>query len=213
MKTDAFVTLLATGEVEAIRPGVLGRYACGAGLGALFTTLLTVNLLGIRPDLSSAIHLPMFWVKLGWVASLAITTLVACMRLSQPGRQLGWTPRALLTPMLALWALAAISLFLALPSTRNELFFGRTWSICPFRIAALSVPVFIGSFWALHGMAPTRLRLAGAAAGLLSGAIAAFIYALHCPEMAAPFLGVWYPIGMVIPTTLGALLGTRLLHW
>lgn len=26
--------------------------------------------------------------------------------------------------------------------------------------------------------------------GLLSGAIGALVYALHCPEMAAPFLGV-----------------------
>jgi hypothetical protein len=36
---------------------------------------------------------------------------------------------------------------------------------------------------------------------------------VHCPEMAAPFLGFWYILGMLIPTAVGALLGNRLLRW
>ena len=64
-----------------------------------------------------------------------------------------------------------------------------------------------------EGLAPTRLRLAGAAAGLLSGAVGALVYSLHCPELAAPFLGFWYLLGMLIPTAAGALLGPRLLRW
>ena len=65
----------------------------------------------------------------------------------------------------------------------------------------------------MKGLAPTRLALAGAAAGLLAGAGGALIYALHCPEMAAPFLAIWYLLGMLIPTAVGALLGPRLLRW
>jgi hypothetical protein len=62
-------------------------------------------------------------------------------------------------------------------------------------------------------MAPTRLRIAGAAAGFAAGAAGALVYTLHCPEMAAPFLGIWYVLGMLIPTAVGAALGPSLLRW
>jgi Uncharacterized protein conserved in bacteria len=75
------------------------------------------------------------------------------------------------------------------------------------------VPTFIGVFWALRGLAPTRLRIAGAAGGLLAGATATLAYCLHCPEMGIPFWGVWYLLGMLLPTGLGAVLGPRLLRW
>jgi len=75
------------------------------------------------------------------------------------------------------------------------------------------VPVFAATLWAMKGLAPTRPALAGAAAGLLAGAMAALVYALHCPEMEAPFIGVWYVVGMLIPAAAGALLGPLVLRW
>jgi hypothetical protein len=39
------------------------------------------------------------------------------------------------------------------------------------------------------------------------------VYALHCPELAAPFLAIWYLLGMLIPTAIGAWLGPRPLRW
>jgi hypothetical protein len=90
---------------------------------------------------------------------------------------------------------------------------GRTWKYCLVGIPTLAVPVFVATLWAMKGLAPTRLSLAGAVAGLLSGAIAALVYALHCPEMEAPFLGVWYVAGMLIPAAAGALLGPLVLRW
>ena len=53
----------------------------------------------------------------------------------------------------------------------------------------------------------------GAAAGLLSGAAGAAVYALHCPEMSAPFLFVWNGLGMLGMAGLGAWLGPRVLRW
>ena len=76
-----------------------------------------------------------------------------------------------------------------------------------------AVPLFCALLWAMRGLAPTRPALAGAAAGWLSGAVAALTYALHCPELGAPFLGIWYPLGMLIPAAAGALIGVRLLRW
>jgi len=47
----------------------------------------------------------------------------------------------------------------------------------------------------------------------LAGALATLVYALHCPESAAPFMAVWYVLGIAIPTVAGALLGRRVLRW
>ena len=38
----------------------------------------------------------------------------------------------------------------------------------------------------------------------LAGALATLVYVLHCPESAAPFLAVWYVLGIALPTLLGA---------
>ena len=62
-------------------------------------------------------------------------------------------------------------------------------------------------------LAPTRLTLAGALAGLFAGGMGAFVYAFHCPETAAPFVALWYSAGILLTTALGALLGPRLLRW
>jgi hypothetical protein len=65
----------------------------------------------------------------------------------------------------------------------------------------------------MRSLAPTRLRLAGAAAGLLASSVATIVYCLHCPEMSPAFWGVWYAMGMVMPALIGAWLGPRLLRW
>jgi hypothetical protein len=55
--------------------------------------------------------------------------------------------------------------------------------------------------------------MAGAAAGFAAGAIAAAIYAWHCPDDSPLFLATWYTIGIAIVTGAGALLGRRWLRW
>jgi hypothetical protein len=213
MRTDELVTMLATGA-GAVRPNQAPRrYATAMGWGALGAALLMAPLLGLRPDLAAAILLPMFWVKLAFVACLAAASLFAALRLSLPGVRLAWVPGALAAPVLALWLLAAVALMRADAAQRAVLFFGDTWDVCPFLITMLSAPAFVAAIWAMKGLAPTRLRLAGAAAGLLAGAVGALVYCLHCPELAAPFVGFWYLLGMLIPTAVGALLGPRLLRW
>ena len=77
----------------------------------------------------------------------------------------------------------------------------------------VAAPLFLAFVWVLKDLAPTRLRCAGAGPGFAAGAIGALVYSLHCPELAAPFIGVWYLLGMPIPTAIGASLGPRLLRW
>ncbi len=205
--------MLASNAGAVTPHAVARRYAIAIPWGALGALLLMAALLGVRHDLGAAVLLPMFWVKVAFVACLAAASWAAVLRLSRPGVRLAWVPGALAAPVLTLWVLAAVVLIQAAPAERPRLFLGDTWESCPLLVAMLSAPVFAAVLWALKGLAPTRLRLAGAAAGLLSGAVGALVYCLHCPESGAPFIGFWYVLGMLVPTAAGALLGPRLLRW
>lgn len=214
MKTEELVSLLATGAGAVDTSWPARRFSLALGMGLLGAAVLMVSMLGVRADLTfDATEDAMFWVKFAFAALLAAGSVFAALRLSRPGAQLSRVPGLLAVPVLAMWALAAWVLISADPGRRAELVFGETWIVCPFGIALLSLPVFISVLWAMKGLAPTRLRLAGAAAGLVSGTLGALVYTLHCPEVAAPFIGVWYVLGMLIPAGVGALIGPHVLRW
>lgn len=213
MKTDDLIAMLArdAGAVQPDRGG--GRFALALAVTVPCSALLMLGTLGLNPALNRYVELPDFWMKVLFVFALAAVGLVVTRRLSRPGVRLGRAPLTLAVPVLAVWAIAAVTLARGDAAQRTEAFFGQTWAVCPLLIAMLSVPIFAETTWAMRGLAPTRLRLAGAAAGLLSGAAGALVYCLHCPELAAPFVGFWYLLGVLIPTGIGALLGKRLLQW
>jgi len=213
VKTEDLVTLLATGADPVAPHAARRRYAIALGLGALGAVAVMIALLGLRPDIAARALLPMFWVKLAFVAWLAAVGVVALTRVSRPGVALGWVPAGLALPVLGIWLLATVSLAGAESGQRSELLFGQTWSSCPLLVALHSLPVFVAVVWAMQGLAPTRLRLAGAAAGFASGSVGALAYSLHCPELSAPFVATWYLLGILIPLATGALLGPRLLRW
>jgi len=213
MNTDELARLLATGA-DGIDPRApVRRWALAVGAGVIAAAVLMVTWLGVRSSLVQDLGTPMFWVKFAFVAWLAVGGWVAALRLARPGARLARVPGPLAEPVLVMWLLAAIALVGADADRRGELLLGQTWSACPLNIAVLSLPIFAAALWAMKGFAPTRLRWAGAAAGLFAGAAGAVVYAFHCPELAAPFLGVWYVFGMLIPTALGALIGPRVLRW
>lgn len=213
MKTEDLITMLATGAGAVPAAAAVRRYALAIGWGMAGAALLLLTFLQVRDDLGQAALLPMFWVKVGFVVSLAAGSLFAALRLSRPGASLAGVLPAIGLPILGLWAIAAFALIEADPLERSKLFFGDTWKTCPWLIALLSLPVFVAVLRTMKDLAPTRPRLAGFAGGLLSGAVAAVVYCLHCPELGAPFVGFWYLLGMLIPATAGAGLGNSLLRW
>ena len=156
---------------------------------------------------------PIIVADAGPLIRLAAAGLLFSERLARPGETVGNTKWLAVLPVLAMWTFAIVVLFNAEPSTHAQLVFGNTWRRCPFNIALLSVPTFIAGVWALRGLAPTELRFAGTALGLLSGALGACVYGLHCPEFAPPFLAVWYITGILIPSVAGFIIGPRLLRW
>jgi hypothetical protein len=213
MRTDDLVAMLAQGAGAVDRGLAARRVLIALGVALLPTLVLMQFLYGVRPTLAQDATRWMFWAKLAFVAAIALAGWAATLRLGRPGAVLARLRWLLIAPLAAMWLLAVIELLRAADGGRGALVLGQTWRECPFRIAILSLPAFAGLFWAMRECAPTRLRLAGAAAGLCAGGVGAVAYTFHCPELAASFLGVWYVIGMLIPAAAGALLGPRLLRW
>jgi hypothetical protein len=213
MNTDELARLLATGAGAVDRRAPVRRAGAAIAIGVLIAAALMALWLGVRPTLVRDAAAPMLWVKFGFVAWLTAGGAMAALRLARPGVRLARVPGVLAAPLLVMWVLAGIALAGADAPQRTTLLLGQTWSACPFNIAVLSLPVFAAALWSMRSFAPTRLAWAGAAAGLFAGAVGAFVYAFHCPELAAPFLGLWYVLGMLIPAALGALIGPRVLRW
>jgi hypothetical protein len=213
MHTDELVRMLATGLEPAPTGLARQRWSLALMLSMPIAFALMWWSLGLLPTLSTTVALPMFWIKLALPGVLFVGGLLAATRQARPGARLGLTPWLIGAPLVLIWALAAFTLIDAPPLARRALLYGDSWQVCPFLIAGLSLPTFIATLWAMRGLAPTHLRRAGAAAGLLAGAVGALVYTLHCPELAAPFIGLWYVLGIALPAALGACLGPRLLRW
>jgi hypothetical protein len=179
----------------------------------LIAFLLTAGLLKLNPALWHEISKPMFWVRESYCTALGVLGFVTAVRLARPGLRLGLVPMGIPVAVIAMWGLAAVTLVAASPQDRARLILGHTAGVCPFLIALVAAPLLIALLWVMRSLAPTRLRWAGAASGFAAGSIGALVYTLHCPELAAPFLGIWYLLGMLIPTAIGAWLGPRLLRW
>ena len=213
MKTEDLISLLSTGVTAADTGLSRRRFARALLLGGMGSLVLMLAVYGLRHDLAAVARTPLFWARFAFPATLAACALILVTRLSRPGTRIGalWAVPAV--PILVVWSAAVAVLCLASPNTRIPLIMGTTWRSCPFNIVLLSMPAFIAVFWAIRGLAPTRLRLAGAAGGMLAGTIATMAYCLHCPEMSVAFWAVWYLLGMTLATLIGALLGPRFLRW
>jgi hypothetical protein len=212
-RTDHLIESLAA-ELSPIRPHAVERRLIGALLfGMLVATAALAATLGIRPDLSLALRGSVFWMKSGYVGSLAVLAAAATIRLARPDTT---TPRWLwlaAAPVLMVAALAVAELARTPPTARLDIWLGASWKICPFLVLGLSVPIFFALRKGLAKLAPTRLRAVGALAGITAGASAALVYCLHCPESTASFVITWYSGGIALAGLIGAMLGPRLFRW
>jgi hypothetical protein len=212
MKTADLVKLLAE-DAPPARAGVLAPRLLAAALAAaLVSAALLVTWLGLRP-MHEAMLSPSFWMKGAYTVLFAASGLAAAARLGRPGGRLGAAVWIALAAVLWLAMLAMMETMRTPVSGMARLWLGWTWNVCPLRILALAAPVFAAVLWLMRRMAPTRLALAGAAAGLFAGGVGATVYGLYCEETAAAFVVVWYSLGMAACAALGAVIGTRLLRW
>lgn len=183
------------------------KLASGAGVSLALVLLLMEP----RADVGSAAARPMFWMEVVFLAGMALIATTALHRLGYPGMRLGWLAGAAALPMAAAGLTAAVTL-LSPAGARLQLP-GDCWLECLAGTGFLSVPALGLALWASRELAATRQALAGAAAGLFAGAVAAFFVAFSCPEAQAPYLLVCSLPGMSLPVTVGTLLGPRVLRW
>ena len=213
MKTDDLVAMLATGVEPVPHRAATRRLVYALLVGLPLAAAIMLSEYGLRRDLVQAMFWPMLWVKVLFPFFIGWGGFVVAQRLARPGVRVGRAWIVLAVPVLVIGFLGAMAWFGEPAGQRMDLLLGRTWRTCAFNIALISVPVFVAGLLAVRGLAPTRPAMAGAAVGALAGGAGATVYALHCPEIAAPFLAVWYVAGMLIPVAIGAALGPRLLRW
>lgn len=211
MRTDELIGLLAQGAGAAPR-GVVGRRLGAAmALGLLAGLAIAYGWLGFIPAETYAFPAP--WFKFAYALAMAASAGWLSARLVRPAAP---TEAASAATGLVVLAAAMVGL-VAWQATPAEMrlkgLLGHSWWECPWFVLAISLPALAALLWAMRGLAPTRLRAAGFAAGLLAGAIGAGAYALACTELAMSFVAAWYTLGILLVGVLGALLGPRVLRW
>lgn len=213
MSTDDLIARLGATAASRRPVPVTGLILAALAIGLLSALAIVMAIWGPRHDMAQAVQTMGFWMKASYAASFAAAGVLLMERLGRPGER---APIGM--------GLAGAAFVVVLLLTVRELLLlpregwmpavkGHSWEVCSLRIAGISLPGFVAALWALRHMAPTRPRLAGAAAGLMAGGLGATAYALACNETAATFLASWYSLGMLAWAAVGALLGPRLLRW
>ncbi len=212
MQTDDLIAHLSDG-LPPIRNGAVMRLLLGAiALGLIGSIAVMILVLHPRHDLAQAMTSFGMWTKLAYTFALAAFGFWLVERAGRPGADMARPALLLALPVLAIALLSVIQMNAADADPRL-LMMGHTSRVCAVLVAMTALPTLAATFWALKRLAPTRLGLAGAGAGLFAGAAGAFVYSFHCPEGAAPFIAVWYSLGVALTAGIGGFLGPRLLRW
>lgn len=211
MRTDELIAALAAGAGPAPRAVVARRLTPAVLVGVGASIALAFMTLGLVPDVG-AIGAAL-WIKLGYALVLAAAAAWLTSKLARPAaRARAATLGVIAVPVVML--LAGTAALLDTPSDdRTAVLLGASWVRCPLSVFALSLPALAANLWAVRGVAPTRPRAAGFAAGLLAGAIGAFGYAFACFEQSTTFIALWYTLGIGMVGALGSAMGLRALRW
>jgi hypothetical protein len=211
MKTGALIDVLATGAGPAPGAPAARRLLPAAVLGGLLAAAVAVALVGPVPAaMLGAVGL---WIKFGYTGLLAAAAGWWAARLSRPAAPTRAQGGALCAVAAGMALLAALALASRPADSRMAYLLGQSWLFCPGGVFVLSIPALAGVLWALRGLAPTRPRRAGFAAGLLAGAVGALGYSMACTEESIAFVAAWYSLGILLTGLAGAALGPRVLRW
>jgi hypothetical protein len=212
VQTDDLIALLSNNVAPIPKGLAMRRLGIGLLMGSTVTAIVLMLTLRLRPDLASALAGTAFWMKFTYTVALAGLGLWIAEYQARAAADSRLAIRLLAIPVLMMLAMAVWQL--TRPGADiHGLIMGHTAKVCSGLIFLLAIPIFAGLFWAMRLLAPTRLTLAGASAGLLAGAGSAAIYCFHCPETAAPFVLIWYSLGILLAMGLGAILGRWILRW
>jgi hypothetical protein len=210
METDALIQTLAR-DPKVKGPPVTVWLAICIAAALAYSVLAILIIAGARLDFAA--QAPWVAAKAGLSLLFALAAAPLLLRLSRPGQGAGaWLP--LLGVLIVGCAMTVGgSLASVAEGGRMDAFTGGGFPVCAVVIPTLAAPSAAALFLWLRRQAPTRPVLAGMAAGVLSGAMAAMAYALTCPVDSAAFVATWYPVAIAACGALGALAGKFALRW
>ena len=211
MKTDDLITLMTQDAPVGLPYGRALALALGAGI--VFSAVLLAVTVGLRHDMLSVFETARVFFKITVTLLLAVLAARLAMRIGRPGAETRFPALLLGVPFIMVAAAVIIELFTLPSDAWRASLVGRNALFCLFFVPVLSLAPLAGLFWVLKKGAPQNPTMAGAAAGLAASAIAAAIYAWHCPDDSPLFLATWYTAAIAGVTATGALLGRRWLHW
>jgi hypothetical protein len=211
MKTDELIEMLARDAGPAPRGVVVRRIGPAVALGIVASVVLAFTALSFVPAATFAFAAP--WFKLAYAAAMVAAAAWLTAQLARPVGRTSGPSSAVVGVVLAAVLVGLLSWWATPGEARMTGLLGHSWALCSWFVFGLSLPALAALLWALRGLAPTRPRAAGLAAGLLAGALGAGGYALACTELAMSFVAAWYTLGIGMAGALGALLGPRVLRW
>ena len=212
MKTDDLIKVIAE-DAAASPPSVGARMAAALAIGGALAAALFAYRLGVRPDITNALHTWRFDAKLVMTLLCFIAALSATARLARPDADRRRALAALSFPLLALALCIGWELATTPAHTWSIRAIGSNSRLCVTSIIGMSIAPLAALVMALRAGAPRSPAMAGAAAGLLAGGLAATLYAIHCPDDSPLFVGLWYAPVVLLIALAGAVIGHRLLRW
>jgi hypothetical protein len=209
--TDSLIQTLArqAGAERDRAPFAFDRnFLISAALSLAVAVAMVLVLVGLRPDLLGVEHRTPFAFKIASTLSLACGGFFLVRRAVRPGS--ADLPLLALLPGVLMLAFRAASDRSGLPAMGHSDVAG---AVCAGKILVVSMPGLWLILRVLRTGAATRPGIAGALAGLLSGALGAAAYAFGCINDAGLFVAIWYPAAILIMTGLGAAIGRHVLAW
>jgi hypothetical protein len=212
MKTEDLINAIAE-DAAAKLPSVSVRMAVALATGGAVAVAFFAYSLGVRTDIASALQTWRFDAKLAATLLAFVAALWATVRLARPDTNLRQALAALLLPLPALAFTVGCELMVSPAGTWSTKAIGSNSRLCVTSILLMSVAPLAALLLASRVGAPRSPALAGAAAGLLAGGLAATLYAIHCPDDSPLFVALWYMPVVALITLGGAVIGRRALRW
>jgi hypothetical protein len=210
MKTDDLIKALAADNAPMRRSPMRGVLPVVL-IGAIISLATFLIALGPRPDLSQAFGTWRFEAKLAIVVMAAVLTLRECLRLMRPtAKPSAFAPMIVAAPLVAT---VAVELLVVPSEAWAAKQIGQNMIVCLIAIPSLALAPLIALIYSMRRGAPASPGMAGAMAGFASAAIAAALYATHCPDDSPLFVATWYTLATLIVVATGALCGRHLLRW
>jgi hypothetical protein len=211
VKTDELIRALAQGVNAGSSLERVLWLAFGTAIAAAVVALALV--MKLPGDLGSSLQDGRFVLKLAVLLAVVATSFALFRRMAFPERLDRHVWLILLLGPAMLGAGIAFELLATPPAQWVAGALGHNGLVCLTIVPLVGLGPLAVLLWVQRFGAPTRPGWAGFCAGLLAGGIGAVLYGLNCPDNSPLFVLLWYPMAIGSVGLLGAIIGSRFLHW